>query len=731
MEPKDAGLRSSGPVRRGPEGCKFGVLSKSPLSRMTLKYALLAVPAALVPLMGLAQQAPFNCSTHGLEHLSRFLDGHPERLEQIQHAEQALEQHTADFAQNFDARGGGNTYVIPVVFHVIHDNGPENISDEQIQDAMRVLNDDFNKLNEDWDNVKEEFLDIVADVGITFRLAGLDPDGNCTSGINRIQSELTNNGDQEMKDLIIWPRERYLNVWVCAYAAGAAGYTQTPGNVDGFWGETTDGIVVKYDYVGTIEEGSPSRSRTLTHEVGHWINLRHCWGPTNDPGLPENCDLDDNVTDTPNTEGWTSCNRNGATCGSELDNVENYMEYSYCSKMFTLGQKTRMLAALNSSTAGRDNLWTEENLELTGTSDPQALCMATFTSDARVVCAGTPVHFNDQSYHGPTTWQWSFPGGTPSTSTEENPTVTYDAPGNYTVELTVGNGVSSISTSSVNYITVLNSTGSPTPYSESFEAMGSDLDLTQWTVVNPDNDAYTFALRSDVGYTGTHSIKMRNHSNTLGHVDEMLSPTVDLSQETSVVLTFRYAFARRSAGNDDLLRLYVSNNCGETWNMRKQLRGSNDLPTVADQNSPFTPGAADQWQQAVITNIGSTYLVENFRFKFWFESDQGNDLWLDDINITANTVGLGEAQAVDGASVSVAPNPAANDAVAVVNLEKAGDTRVELMDATGRTVLLLKNGRLNAGTTRITIPANTLNQGVYLVRVQQNDTVRVTRFTKN
>lgn len=698
---------------------------------MILKYSLVATAAILAPALAFPQDAPFNCSAHGLQHLSRFLDGHPERVQQIHEADEQLEAFTTDFAHDFDARGGGNTYVIPVVFHVIHDNGPENISDENIQDAMRVLNDDFNKLNADWDNVKEEFLDIVADVGVTFRLAGLDPEGNCTSGITRTQSTLTNSGDQDMKDLIIWPRERYLNVWVCAYAAGAAGYTQTPGNVDGFWGETTDGIVVKYDYIGTLAPSSPSHSRTLTHEVGHWINLRHCWGPTNDPGLAENCDLDDNVSDTPNTEGWTSCNRNGATCGSALDNVENYMEYSYCSKMFTNGQKTRMLAALNSNTADRDNLWTLDNLELTGTSDPQALCAAAFTSDARVICAGTQVAFNDQSYHGPTSWQWSFPGGEPATSQEENPVVTYNTPGAYTVELTVSNGSGSVSTTSTNYVTVLSSVGAPTPYTESFENMGTDLDPAQWTVLNEDNDAYTFTMRSDAGFTGSHSVRMRNHGNTDARIDELMSPTVDLSQENTVMLTFRYAFARRAAANDDILRVYISNNCGDTWNMRKQLRGSIDLFTVPDQNSPFTPSGQDQWQQAVITNISTSFFVEDFRFKFWFESDGGNDLWLDDINLSSNTVGLDETADIDGAQLSVVPNPAMNDAVAVVTLAKPGNTRVELMDATGRLVMLLSNGRMNAGTTRVTIPTNALEQGVYLVRVQQENKTRVTRFTKN
>ena len=175
-------------------------------------------------------------------------------------------------------RKGGGSYVIPVVFHIIHNNGPEHIGNEQVEDAMRVLNDDFNRLNADWDDVRPEFLSIVADVGVSFKLAQKDPNGDCTNGITRTISPLTNDGTQDMKDLIQWPRNKYLNVWVAASADGAAGYTYTPGSVSSSFSAPLDGIVMLHDYVGTIGTGAVSRSRTLSHEVGHWINLRHVCG---------------------------------------------------------------------------------------------------------------------------------------------------------------------------------------------------------------------------------------------------------------------------------------------------------------------------------------------------------------------------------------------------------------------------------------------------------------------
>jgi hypothetical protein len=265
-------------------------------------------------------------------------------------------------------RGGANqVYTIPMVFHVIHENGNENISDEQIYDAIAVLNRDFRKLNPDTSDIIDAFAGIAGDARVEFRLATIDPNGNCHSGINRIVSPLTNDGsNSDMKALSYWPRNKYMNVWICAeIGSGIAGFTNLPGDVNGNWGAFEDGIVLRSDYVGSIGTSSPIKSRTLTHETGHWLNLYHTWGPTNSPADPTNCDFDDNVTDTPNTVGYTSCNIDGASCGSLIDNVQNYMEYSYCSRMFTEGQTTRMRAALLSNTAQRNNLWSAANLEST------------------------------------------------------------------------------------------------------------------------------------------------------------------------------------------------------------------------------------------------------------------------------------------------------------------------------------------------------------------------------
>ncbi|HRH39658.1 MAG TPA: M43 family zinc metalloprotease, partial [Flavobacteriales bacterium] len=370
---------------------------------------------------------------------------------------------------------------------------------------------------------------------------------------------------------------------------------------------SADGIVVLHDYVGSIGTSAPYHSRTLTHEIGHWINLRHCWGNSNTPGDAANCDTDDNVDDTPNTIGWTNCVLSGATCGSPLDNVENYMEYSYCSKMFTEGQKARMLAALNSSTSQRNQLWSASNLTATGVSGAPVLCAAEFTNTANIVCVGSTVTFNDASYHGVTSRSWSFPGGSPATSTDSDPVVTYDQPGSYSVQLTVSDGFTTLTSTQNTQIVVMDNPGATPPVQEGFESI-TNLNGPEWYSVNPDADN-TFTVSGSAAYSGSKCSRILNSSAMTGLGDELLSRSVDMSQAGGIVLSFRYAYARRNSTSDDVLSVYVSNNCGATWSLRKIMRGTTTLPTAPISTGNFVPNGQGQWGYAEVVNISEAYHV--------------------------------------------------------------------------------------------------------------------------
>jgi PKD repeat protein len=676
--------------------------------------SLLVAPAAT------AQVRP--CGANELERqLALVADPDAERA-MIAQADAELEAFTAAWAAN--ATGAERVdYTIPLVFHIIHNNGEENISNEQIEDAVRILNEDFNRLNPDWDNVNQAFLPLVANVGISFKLAKRDPQGNCTNGITRTVSALTNDGTQTMKDLIQWPRNKYLNVWVAASADGAAGYTYRPGSVNNQ--PSWDGIVILHDYTGSIGTGSVSRSRALTHEVGHWINLAHTWGNTNEPAVADNCDSDDGVSDTPNTIGWTYCALNGASCGNDVDNVENYMEYSYCSKMFTEGQKTRMIAALNSNTAQRNQLITASNLASTGVNDLPALCQASFGSSARQICAGTPVDFTDLSYDGVTSWQWTFTGGTPATAEDAQPTVVYAEPGTYAVSLTVSDGTNSLSTTSNAYITVLPNPGTAPPVVEGFESIAA-LNGPEWYTVNSNNDN-TFQVTSSAAFSGAKSMRLLNAMSAAGNIDELLSRTFDMTDAQDITISFRWAYARRTASDDDALSLHISNDCGETWMLRKIMRGSTTLPTAPNTSGNFVPNSATQWGYTEVTNISATSHIPNFRFKFVFEADGGNNLYIDDININGMPVGVDEIQA-PASSLVLMPNPATDQVRLITTLSRSAEVRMSIMDATGRMIISQDLGSRPAGEIMIPVDVGALAPGSYLARLEADGAASVARL---
>ena len=527
-----------------------------------------------------------------------------------------------------------------------------------------------------------------------------------------------------MTQLIQWPRDRYMNVWVAASANGAAGYTYYPSSLDG-WPEA-DGIVILHSYTGSIGTSAVYKSRVLSHEVGHWLNLAHCWGSSNEPGLASNCQIDDGVQDTPNTVGWTSCSLNGASCGSVLDNVQNYMEYSYCCKMFTHGQGTRMRAALTSPIAQRNNLWQPVNLALTGVLEAPLLCTAQFSADHREVCAGDPVTFTDHSYFGVTQQFWSFPGASPAGSFESAPVITYAQPGLYPVSLFVGDGINTVSTTQQDYILVHANPGAPAPFVEGFESTNTIPNAT-WQAHNPDGDN-TFEFSNAAAYSGNNSVRLRNAWEMSGRSDELISTTVDLGTAPDVSMTYRYAYARRYPENDDVLRVYVSGNCGQTWMLRKIMRASNTLLTGGTvPGGPFIP-IASQWGFATVTNLSAGLQSPTFRVKFEFESNGGNDLWLDDINILNYNVGVEEAPAAANGLVAW-PNPATDKIDVRFALDRMADVQVDLLDPLGRAVRILATGKHAVGTHRLSVDLTGLPSGIYIVRLRTASQQQVVRIT--
>ncbi|MBI2259872.1 MAG: T9SS type A sorting domain-containing protein [Flavobacteriia bacterium] len=537
----------------------------------------------------------------------------------------------------------GTVYKIPIVFHVLHNNGVENISREQILDALRILNRDYRKLNADTATVQSEFRPLIADIEVEFVLATKAPNGNCFNGITRTQSVMTYDGNDGYGQVTAikngndvyqgeWPGNKYLNIFICADLGdgGAAGYTSQPSNWSGT--SMTNGIWVLHDYVGSIGTGGEGTDRTLTHEAGHWLNLAHTWGDTNEPGLASNCNTDDGVTDTPNTRGVTSCNLNENYCGPKA-NVENYMDYSYCSKMFTTGQKNRIRAALVSSVGGRNNLWQAANLTATGADGTLTLCNAEFSSNKNVVCVGDEVNFTDLSYNAVESWSWNFEGALLNQSNVQNPTVMYSTPGEYDVTLNAHFGSETKTTTKSNWIKVLPQSD-VIPFFEGFEAYSSLINNPKWSYTNPQNNQ-AFDI-TNIGHTGSKSVKLTNYNQSADSEDELLAPPVDLSDVSgTVTLTFRFSYRKKASANNEKLQVLGSNNCGNTWNVLKNISGTNLGSQVV--TNAWTPANQSEWTTAHVTGVSSQYFVNNFLYKFKFTSDGGNNIYIDDINIYNGT----------------------------------------------------------------------------------------------
>lgn len=653
-----------------------------------------------------------------------YLKNNPHLVPQIKEADEKLESHTQEYLQQINKNAkskNGVVYIIPTVFHILHNYGTENISDAQVKDALRIINEDFRKINADNANVVNAFKTISADAEIEFRLARKDPNGNCTTGINHIYSPLTTSADDNSK-INQWTRNNYLNVWVVkTIGSGAAGYTYLPAYVSANPGN--DGIILIHNYTGSIGTSS-FYNHSLSHEIGHWINLLHCWGAGNTPGDLNNCSIDDLVNDTPNTIGWETCNINGATCGSAIDNVQNFMEYSYCDNMFTEGQKTRMRAALNSSVSARNQLWAAANLTATGVDVTDQLCAADFTSNQTTVCAGQQVQFTNKSYNAVTTnWNWIFNGATPSVSTQENPTVIYNQPGKYDVTLTAGNTSGSVSTTQNSFITVLPNTGLPLPYFEGFE--NDPVTNNQWFVFNPDNSSISkWAITGQAAYSGSKSIRMYNFNNGNGQREELMSTTLDMSANTSLDIKFRVAFALRASNGTDKLTLYVSGNCGQTWAIRWVKSGSLLATAPVQPSTAFVP-VASQWVEYSVP-VTSSLLTKTTRLRFVFESNGGNNLYLDDINIFGLT---GNKEIISNLfELSVVPNPSSGDFRLGFTMPETGNASVSIVDVIGRTIYSKTAMTFGKGYNEIPVNVGGLNPGVFFVRWSSEEKTAVRKI---
>jgi hypothetical protein len=396
--------------------------------------------------------------------------------------------------------------------------------------------------------------------------------------------------------------------------------------------------------------------------------------------------------------------------------------------------------ALNSSTADRNNLWDSLNLIATGCLNTQPVCLphADFDANRNMVCEGGSIQLFDESWSSSaTSWQWTLTNtatGTVLTSTQQNPTFTNMTNlGWYDVQLVATNATGTDTKLKQNYLLVSADQAVMTPlYSESFE----DPNYHYFGYISNDryNNGTMFQRTAGIGYTGSSSIFLNSYGNSLeGDIDELITPSYDLRYNSGMQLTFRYSYATAATAGDlntQILKVWSSTDCGQTWSPRWTGTGSS-MVTAGYSSSFFVPQNSAQWELVTINLPANFNAQSNVRFKFEFTSPKdgvGNNLYIDDINILTTNVGI--AENTDGAAFNVYPNPGDGNSSIVYTLNQQANVKCDIFDVSGRLVSSVNKGEQGAGN--YTIPVNgensTLAPGTYMIQMTIGDQVTTRKY---
>ncbi|WP_331058884.1 M43 family zinc metalloprotease [Hymenobacter sp.] len=501
----------------------------------------------------------------------------------------------------------------------------------------------------------------------------LDPSSETASYNTGITRTLSPHGqasnDELLKRAVRWDPARYLNIWVVddigAVLSSTAGYSFLPCTAG-----SSDGAVIRKASFGTIGGASGNLNpHVLSHELGHYFGLSHTCGSTNAPGVTGNCALGDGIADRPATIGTYTCDLAFTSCTDPgtgqpiLANVQNSVDYTSCSNMFTTGQRTVIRASL--ALGCRSTLTTAANLAATGTADgfqpPAGGCppFVTIGTDLRQVClnqTGGPRYFtglgNSDALNAPTAQvRWSFPGGVPATSTARFERVSYPTPGLYPVTLTITPaGGLPVSRTEQNWMQVRGpGTGLTGPVNESFETPTfpynfGPADLRNWlldTLRRPTACRWQRVSGSAlVAADGTACISVPNAPVTAGSPNfvAITSPVLDLSalQGRPAQRSFRTAWAIhptvQGSGNDQLLVQYGTD-CEVFSNITGQVYISGRLQAAGQApQSGFVPTSAPQWTTFTLL-LNQQYIGPNTWVRFQFRSTGGNPIYLDQVRI--------------------------------------------------------------------------------------------------
>jgi PKD repeat protein len=637
-------------------------------------------------------QTVIRCYTD--ENHQQLLQQFPE-LETNDQFEQWMQQ---QLIQNQASAIIGGVYYIPVVVHVIH-NGEAvgtgtNVSFAAIQSQIDVLNEDFRKIfgSNGWNTHPDG-----ADTQIEFCLAQRRPDGSAfpagEPGVNRINRNTVGFTAPPYSQTYInatvkpytynnnvptatrgWDPAKYMNIWLADLSGGLLGYAQFPQSPLGGMGcgnqtAGTDGVVFLYNSIGkssvTGFTGAYNEGRTATHEIGHWLGLRHIWG---DGG----CTVDDFCNDTPEAGaanygcpvGTNSCT---AAPDAGVDMIENYMDYTddLCMNIFTNDQKMRMRTVL-------------ENSPLRASLINSDACTPPLAVDASVVDIITPKGDNcvgsitpsvilknrgsseltsaTISYKidngAPTTFSWTGNLASGASVTVSLPAFTTTAGQHiFKAYSTLPNGsadqATAYDTSGISFVV---SPGISAPYTETFDGGTFPPDV-RWVVENPTNDCYEWVGASATSITGVFNNNAAqfpgfgNATTGTAATENLITPIFTLPcNATAANLQFDVAYRRRNNTTANYERLYVeiSENCGATWNATPiyDKTGTALQVLTTTITTYYTPVGTTDWRTETINLLPFvTTTSKNVKFRIRAVAANGNNIYIDNLKFNATTPG--------------------------------------------------------------------------------------------
>jgi len=622
-----------------------------------------------------------------------------------------------------------NVYRIPVVVHVIH-NGEQigegsNLAESRIIQQIESINKDFRRLNDDRVNTPAIFDDLAADVHIEFVFAKQDPEGNPTNGItrkvgNREIYNVNNSSIRLLREEIYWPPADYLNIYSLDLS-GFLGFANQP-NSDILTdlndpGIPIDGVLIDFEYLGINPLASQFSSfgRTLTHEIGHYLGLYHIWGNNG-------CANDDYVDDTPvqdtdNSNLGSPCTfpKEDPACTDEPEMFQNYMDYTddFCMNLFTIGQRERMRIVLENS-VNRASLLTSPGLV-----EP----IGKFENDLSLTSIEAPIVTNDLS-----------PSINLSIRNRGSESVT-----NLEINIskddffsTASFNVSELSTGASTSIfpelildeglnlfdfEVLSANGIADE-SDFKNLIGSFIYLDHSSVdiptkVNFDQDNWIISSRTDTLWqritSGDSSyLKANGFSGSIGSESWLISPILNSSEFESINVSFDASYGNRGT-IDDFLMVKVSEDGGNSYSTIRSF-SSTDL---AFESTEFQWRAdSRKWKKLEVEIPQEINLSSDLRLALTFLSGGGNDLFIDNINISNFTPRF-------NGTIEIFPNPSSGEELTNgFNYPTSENIIIQIMNSSGK--LLYSDKFTGALNQSINIPSPNLS-GLYFVKFTGTD----------